>query len=296
VSASVFWWYSAENLSPRITPAFLERQRRVLLPGQYAREHQNTWVDAADSFTIAADVDAAMGHGWTEQVAGAPGRAYQSYVDIGTVHDPTVIAIGHEGKDRVYIDSLTTFQGSHEAPVQLATVEAAVRDLAARFRVQTIRVESWQGVAAVQSLQRLRLPVELFTPTAKTNSEEWPVLAQRLMARTLVLPPPARLREELLNLVYEVGPTGVKVIDRGAVHQDHAVAVRGVVAALTSRARFDGGPVPIHGNVLRFDLSPAEREEYLDRVEFERRFPTRAALGQVSPPAWINPKFPYHPA
>ena len=40
------------------------------------------------------------------------------------------------------------------------------------------------------------------------------------------------LREELLNLVYEVGPQGVRVIDRGKVHQDHAVAVRGVVASL----------------------------------------------------------------
>ncbi len=33
--------------------------------------------------------------------------------------------------------------------------------------------------------------------------------------------------------MYEVGPQGVKVIDRGRVHQDHAVAVRGVVASLT---------------------------------------------------------------
>src|SRR5258708_15556084 len=36
------------------------------------------------------------------------------------------------------------------------------------------------------------------------------------------------LREELLNLTYEVGPSGIRVIDKGAVHQDHAVAVRGV--------------------------------------------------------------------
>jgi hypothetical protein len=56
-------------------------------------------------------------------------------------------------------------------------------------------------------------------------------LAQ-LSSRTLVLPPQVRLREELLNLVVELGPTGVKVIDRGQVHQDHAVAVRGVCASL----------------------------------------------------------------
>lgn len=48
---SVLWWHSSDNPSPRITQKFLDRQRRLLLPGQYAREHGNVWVDAADSFT-----------------------------------------------------------------------------------------------------------------------------------------------------------------------------------------------------------------------------------------------------
>jgi LmbE family N-acetylglucosaminyl deacetylase len=90
-------------------------------------------------------------------------------------------------------------------------------------------------MGAAQSLERAGLPVELFSPTAKAHAEEWPILAQRLASRTLVLPPHARLREELLNLVVEVGPQGVRVIDRGQVHQDHAVAVRGVVAAFAAR-------------------------------------------------------------
>ena len=50
-----------------------------------------------------------------------------------------------------------------------------------------------------------------------------------------MLPPHPRLREELLNLVYEVRPQCVGVIDRGRVHQDHAVAVRGVVASLAQQ-------------------------------------------------------------
>src|SRR5262249_11307421 len=52
----VFWWYTSGNPSPRVTPAFLERQRRLLLPAQFAREHQNAWVDAADAFTSAAEI------------------------------------------------------------------------------------------------------------------------------------------------------------------------------------------------------------------------------------------------
>ena len=137
----------------------------------------------------------------------------------------------------IYIDKIITFQGSREQPVRLSAVEDTIKDLAQRFNVTKIRIESWQGLSAVQSLSRLGLPVELFTPTAKAHAEEWPVLAQHLATQTLVCPPHARLREELLNLVYEVGPQGVRVIDKGSVHQDHAVAVRGVVASLSKPER-----------------------------------------------------------
>jgi phage terminase large subunit-like protein len=252
---TVCWWHSSENLSPKVTPRFLERQRRILLPAQFAREHQNSWVDAADSFAGAAEVDAAMAHGWTEQIGGQTGVPYVGFVDLGAVHDPTVIAIGHAEGTIGYIDVIRTFQGSRERPVDLSTVEATLRDFAGRFRLRRIRIESWQGLGAVQSLQRAGLPVELFTPTAKTNAEEWPVLAQRLAARTLVLPPHVRLREELLNLVYEVGPTGIKVIDKGKVHQDHAVAVRGVVAMLLDQPSREG---PMASNLAARAYRPTD--------------------------------------
>ena len=229
---AVSWWHSSANLSPLITEAFLERQRRILLPAQYAREHQNTWVDAADGYTSSAEVDGAMGRGWVEQHVGAPGVHYDYFVDLGAVHDPSVIGIGHRDGDMVYVDTLITFQGSHSEPVNLAAVEARLVELAKLFPPRKIRIESWQGLGAAQSLKALGLPVALFVPTAKAHSEEWPQLSQALSSGRLVLYPHARLREELLNLVYEVGPAGVKVIDRGKVHQDHAVVVRGIVAGL----------------------------------------------------------------
>jgi len=218
-----------------VTPAFIERQRRILMPAQFSREHMNTWVDAADSFTTADEVDSAMGHGWTEQLEGRPGVDYHAFVDLGAVHDPTVIAVGHVEAEVLFIDRIVTYQGSREQPVQLATVEQACRHLAAKFHLTKIRVESWQGLGAVQSLTRAGLNCELFAPTAKAHAEEWPILAQRLAGRTLVLPPHARLREELLNLVVEMGPTGVRVIDKVQIHQDHAVAVRGVAASLAKQ-------------------------------------------------------------
>ena len=232
---SVFWWHHSENRSPLVTAAFLERQRRLLLPAQFAREHQNQWVDAADSITTAADVDWAMGQGWAETAAQEADHVYQGFVDLGLTHDPSVAALGHREGELLCLDRIQTFQGSRAHPVELAAVEDALLEWHARFNVQRIRIESWQGAASVQRLAELGLPVEIMTPTARTNAEEWPALIQALASHRLILPEHPRLREELLNLTGELTPSGLRVIDKGSVHQDHAVAVRGVVAGLMMR-------------------------------------------------------------
>lgn len=228
---AVYFYYSTENRSPKVTPEFLERQRRILLPQQYAREHENCWTSGADAFTSVTDVDVAMGRGWCEQITGAPGREYVITVDLGAVHDPSVIGIGHEQDGQIVVDAIKTFQGSRESPVLLPVVEAALHEFATRFPPSTIKIETWQGMSMAQQLRGKGLPISLSTPTAKSNSDEWSVLAQRLASHTLIVPPHPRLREELLNLTLEVGPTGIKVSDKGRIHQDHAVVVRMLCAA-----------------------------------------------------------------
>jgi hypothetical protein len=136
----------------------------------------------------------------------------------------------------ITIDRLVTLQGDRERPVQLAAVEDVISRLFDWFPIRRARIESWQGVGSAQRLAARGLPVEVFAPTAKAHSEEWPLLAQALANRTIVLPRHERLREELLGLAYEVTPTGIRVSDRGAVHQDHATVVRMLCAMLTAPA------------------------------------------------------------
>jgi hypothetical protein len=69
---TTYWYYRATNDSPKVTAAFLAAQRKLLLPQQFAREHENQWVDGADALTTASDVDAAMDTGWTMRLRGDP--------------------------------------------------------------------------------------------------------------------------------------------------------------------------------------------------------------------------------
>jgi hypothetical protein len=230
----VYWYYQTKNQSPRVTEAFLAKQRRLLLPGQFRREHENSWTDAADSFVTAADVDWAMAQYALHPARATEGVGYMHAVDLGAVHDPTVIGCGYvNAQGQIAVHRVETFQGSKAAPVLVAVIEAALQRLAQTFPPLRIRIESWQGLGTVQKLAALNLPVEIFTPTAKTNAEEWPILARHLAERTIILPPHERLREELVSLTYEVGATGIRVIDKGRIHQDHAVVVRMLAAMLS---------------------------------------------------------------
>jgi hypothetical protein len=92
------------------------------------------------------------------------------------------------------------------------------------------------GAALVQTLAARGFPAEEFRPTASALSAEWTTLGHCLASRRLVLPVHARLREELLGLVVEVGPSGPRVTDRGSAHQDHAVTVRMLAARLAMPA------------------------------------------------------------
>jgi hypothetical protein len=116
-------------------------------------------------------------------------------------------------------------------------------------------------------------------PTPKSNAEEWPQLAQRLANGTLVLFPHARLREELLNLTVEVGPTGARITDRGRVHQDHAVAVRGVVASLGHAGEGYVAVRPGHGVRIPDSLSPEDQADALGYAQEQREGRAAAEFG-----------------
>ena len=95
--------------------------------------------------------------------------------------------------------------------------------------IPTVTAATFEVTPAIEApaISMRPLPVE-------TSSMVRPAAARapHSAAVAVVLPAHARLREELLGLVYEVTASGVRVVDRGRVHQDHAVCLRMVCAML----------------------------------------------------------------
>ena len=173
----------------------------------------------------------------------------------------------------IVIDTIRTFRGSKQRPVRISTLRECLVDLAQRFPgLNRIFVESWQGVALAEELTRLSLPVEVLHPTPKLLQDQWGLFAQALAAGQFVCFPHADLRTELLNLSVEVGPQGARVVDRGQVHQDHAVACRGVVAALAQGAsEFYVAASGLSHRATRVSLNPSGDDDAARGYSLEQR-------------------------
>jgi hypothetical protein len=223
--------YHQDNLSPRITDEYLERERALLPPAIYAREHENRWGAGSDAFCTLAD--------WEKAIeTGSPLRTHDigpcaAFLDLGWVHDETALAVGRKIDGKAAILALETWQGSQSRPVDFADVEARIRELAENLNIRRLTIESPQGIGMAQRLDIPRLAVEILHPTAISNRENWGALYKAMKAGDVNLPNDAKLRRQLLTLTIESKATGWRVVDEPSVHNDRAVAIAGAVNMLS---------------------------------------------------------------
>ena len=230
--------YETENLSPLITPEYLESQQAQLPPHVYAREHMNLWGEGTAAVCSEADWKRSIADGDPRRIDD-PGPCW-AFLDLGWVHDESVLVIMRKlanGKHGVLC--METWQGSHQAPVEFGAIQSRLKELCARFHVIKLIIEAPQGYSMAQQLALSKVNTEILSPTAKSNQEHWGELITALKNGTISLPDDARLRRQLLTLTIETGPTGWKVIDVPSIHNDRAVAVAGCLAAIGKNQPLD---------------------------------------------------------
>jgi phage terminase large subunit-like protein len=238
--------YHQENLSPKITEAYLEQQRAILPAQVFAREHLNTWGAGSEAFCTLEDWQRAKGD--TDPRRGTdPGPTF-AFLDLGWVHDESVLTVAKVEGDKTAIIAMETWQGSPDRPVDFGAIESRILELAKALNIRRLVIESPQGVMLSQSLNLAGLATETIHPTAKSQREIWGALYAALKNGSVHLPNDARLRRQLLTLTIKSGPTGWKVVDDPSVHQDRALACAGALTMTESK------PEP-YGEV--FDPDPA---------------------------------------
>jgi hypothetical protein len=235
-------WRTSERPGPApwMAEDRLAEQRQRLPDAVYRQLFENEWTQAAGSFLDPAVIDAAFcleGPSLErDQTA-----VYAAGLDLGTVNDRTVLAIGHRDGDRVQLDRMMSWQGSRARPVDFAEVERFILEAHKRFGF-TLRLDPWQGLDLAQRLRAAGVYAEEFGFSAASKQRLAATLLSTINAGNLSLYEADGLRDELLALRLVQSSSGAWAFDhRSGGHDDRTVALSLALVALLER------PVPSFG-------------------------------------------------
>lgn len=214
--------------APWMDQAEIDLERRRLPESLFRRLFWNEWTASEDRLVDPGNLDAcAVLDGPLDPV---PGVSYRVGVDLGLRGDRTVIAVAHaetaeEGGRRVVLDRMLVYAGSREAEVSLAEVEAALLEVARRYRARIVG-DPWQAVGMFQRLRAKGLRVEEFTFSGASVARLASTLHVLLRDRMLALPRDPELLDELANVrLRETSPGVLRLDHDSSRHDDRAVAL-----------------------------------------------------------------------
>lgn len=230
----IYWSHSSKNESPAVTKAYLARQRKLLPPVVYSREHANTLKDGEDAFATEIELKAAFGgHGRPDREA-----LRYAFVDLATSGIASGVVCSKRVDGITICEEVQVWKGSRKKAINLPAIADWIAGLSERYpTIEWIGVESWQGVHAVQSLEGRGYPVEIVHQTAALKSQAYGNLQRLFIDGLLSLPRNRQLAEELEGAVCEASATGLKV--DGVPHPDVLISLAGAALAATEER---GGP------------------------------------------------------
>lgn len=154
----MFFVWLQRNYASWVTQEYLDSQRQRLPPNSYARFHENKWSAAEGTFVTEADIERLHAVPWTVQYAPDKDRPLLDYIvscDAGLSHDRTARCVGHydPADGRVYVDSLRWWEGTKAKHVDMAQVEADLRENGLRFMSARMVIDPWQMEYVMQRLK-----------------------------------------------------------------------------------------------------------------------------------------------
>lgn len=263
-----------EGPAPWMAKDRLAEQRQRLPAAVFEQLFMNRWTAAEGSFLDPGMVAGAFVLAGPAVDRDADAGGYVAGLDLGTVNDRTVFALGHRAGDQVVLDRMQTWQGSRRRPVDFAEVERFIVASHRRFRF-ALRLDPWQGLDLAQRLRGQGVQAQEFTFSVASKQRLAASLLSTINSGNLALYEAEGLRDELLALRLVQTSSGAWSFDhRAGGHDDRAAALAlMVVAALerpggVGRIDFARGQLPDTRPSGRRGLPPAAQAAHqasLDR-------------------------------
>lgn len=217
-------------------------------PGERDRLYKNRWIDPGEErgYLTFAEAQACVDFGLHELTKGTRDNEYFAVIDYGGVHDRCALCLMHsvKGTDKVIVDRLDVWQGSHdnrvainidEADKQGRSVEGWLEVTRRNFRVASLVVDPAQLEGLAIKYERMGMWVQRFNYLGGRNNH---LMAQLLKGcvqnRKISWSPWAgllpgveddTLAKELSRLVIKPMSYGYRFDHEAGRHDDRAVVL-----------------------------------------------------------------------
>jgi hypothetical protein len=271
-AGSLLMFWTHEFTAPWQSEAWREEMREASRPHAYLRQIENRWVTSESPFIDMEHWDAC-----TDLEAGPlltePWREVFIGVDASVKRDSTaVVAVSWDGDaQKVRLIAHRIFQPSPSEPLDFeGTIEATLRDMAARFRPNEVRYDPWQMQASAQRLLQAGVPMVEFPQTQARLTDAGSNLYELVKGRNFVVYPDAQIRLAVQRSIAIETGRGWRIAKEKASHKIDVV----VALALAALAA-------IEGIANESDWLLMARGERRRRAEAEEAARARGAVGPV---------------
>lgn len=234
------------RLASWMDEAAIERDGRLMDPGEKRRLLWNEWIDPGEEhgYLTLAEAEACIDRSRGEKTHGKKGEVYYIVIDYGGVHDRCALAVLHpvRGTDRIEIDRMDCWQGSHDDPVPIdkgvregRSVEEWIDVALVNFPGATLIFDPYQMESLAQKYERRGRRVKRFEYRGgKSNYEMAQLLKNYVQNRKLSWSPDAGLLDgaeddtfakELARLVKKPMSYGYRFDHEAGRHNDRSCAV-----------------------------------------------------------------------
>ncbi len=225
IKGSGDWYYfETKNTPPWMSERDVQTQRDFLPPTVFARLFGNMDIKGAGNFITSEDLERCVDLDLMPVGVGAEGKLYGVGLDFGRVRDRAAVAIAHKEGANVVLDDVRWWAGSHDRPVQFASIEDHLLGVSKNFQVAKALFDPHQTQHLMERLLGI-LPVEEFAFSQKSWNELASPFYNLLHFGRLKIYPSEMIETELLMLELKQTPAGVRFDHSRGGYSDISTAI-----------------------------------------------------------------------
>jgi phage terminase large subunit-like protein len=233
----LFCWYT-EPVAPwqkvgGSHEVWLNEQRALVRPLQYARQFENKFVISDAQFIEGALWDACVK--LDKPPAGNPMMPVFIGIDASTKRDSTAVLVVAGDKDNIILRDHKIFTPSPGNPIDFAEVENYLLALKKKYPLCTLVYDEYQLVSIMQRLAKWGWKVEEFVQSPQNLSAATQCLFDLIRYQRLHVYPDSKMRDAIMRTVVEEKTTGIRIVKNASEKNDIVLALAMAAYRCTQR-------------------------------------------------------------